>query len=353
MSVGLSSAASVTMSSAERIVAEFRGEPNLAHIITVAGGKGGVGKSIIASNLSIAMAQLGRRVVLVDLDLGAANQHLLLGLKKAPAASVADLLDGSEQDLQAALTPTSVPNLHLVVGTGATVGAANISHTDKRRLLRKLRALDAVVVLDVGAGVHYNAIDFFLLGPQKLIVATPQVTSIHDVYSFLKGAVLRMLKQQAGRAIEAALLEPALLSRESANVRTILTRLRQQRPEFAEKVASLMAMFGASLVGNQVSTARESGVFPSVAKMVKDYLGIELPVLGWMRASQRIHDSVNERRPVMLGAPCAETESFVRMASRLLEEDPRSIEELPEIVLEDAPELTPEPQPALGMSATR
>jgi flagellar biosynthesis protein FlhG len=120
----------------------------VAQVISIGGGKGGVGKSIIASNLAVAIAQLGKHVVLVDLDLGAANQHLLLGVAR-PRAGVPALLEGSVDDVHNALSPTPIPNLSLLAGSGAVLGAANISHTDKQRLIRKLRAIDAVVILDV------------------------------------------------------------------------------------------------------------------------------------------------------------------------------------------------------------
>jgi flagellar biosynthesis protein FlhG len=311
-----------------------------AQVISIAGGKGGVGKSIIASNLAVAIAQLGRHVVLVDLDLGAANQHLLLGVAR-PRAGVPALIEGSVDDVQDAISPTPIPNLSLLAGSGAVLGAANISHTDKQRLIRKLRAIDAVVILDVGAGVAFNALDFFLIGPQKIIVTTPQVTAVHDAYSFLKGAVLRMLRQEANRAIEKALLEPALFSAEATNVRQMLQNLREQKPEFAERVFQRLNRFGGHIIGNQVSDQRHIGIFRSISKMFHDYLGVEVPISGWLKTSQRINESVNERRPLMLGLPCEETRTFRQIAEALLAEHavPED-DDLIDIMFDDPPETT-------------
>jgi flagellar biosynthesis protein FlhG len=316
-------------------------EPSAAaQVISIAGGKGGVGKSIIASNLAVAIAQLGRHVVLVDLDLGAANQHLLLGVAR-PRAGIPALIEGTVDDVNDALSPTPIPNLSLIAGSGAVLGAANISHTDKQRLIRKLRGLDAVVILDVGAGVAFNALDFFLIGPQKIVVTTPQVTAVHDAYSFLKGAVLRMLRQEANRAIEKALLEPALFSAEATNVRQMLQNLREQKPEFAERVFQRLSRFGGHIIGNQVSDQRHIGIFRSISKMFQDYLGVEVPISGWLKTSQRINDSVNERRPLMLGVPCEETRTFRQIAEALLAEHavPED-DELIDIMFDDPPETT-------------
>jgi flagellar biosynthesis protein FlhG len=227
------------------------------------------------------------------------------------------LLEGDGEDLRQALTPTGIPNLSLMAGTGAVLGAADITDEQKRVLLRKLRSLQAVVVLDVGAGIGYNALDFFLLGAHKLIVTTPQVTAIHDAYAFLKSCVLRTLQHSAQRAIESALLEPALLSGESARVVDILARLRAQKPDLADKVFALLQRFGCCLIGNQVTSAAPAGVFHSVSKMMREYLGIDVPILGHLRFSARMHDSVNDRRPVSL-AGGEEARTFRSMADTLL-----------------------------------
>jgi flagellar biosynthesis protein FlhG len=293
---------------------------SVSPIVTVGGGKGGVGKSLIAGNLAVAFAQMGRQVVLADVDLGSANQHLLLGVAR-PRPGIQALLEGDSEDLRQALTPTSIPNLSLLAGTGAVLGAADINDEQKRQLLRKLRALDAVVVLDVGAGIGYNALDFFLLGTHKLVVTTPQVTAIHDAYAFLKSAVLRTLQQTAQQDIESALLEPALLSGESARVVDILARLRAQKPALADKVFATLQHFGCCLMGNQVTSAAPAGVFHSVSKMMREYLGIDVPIIGHLRFSARMHDSVNDRRPVALSAG-EEARTFRSMAQTLLSASP-------------------------------
>jgi flagellar biosynthesis protein FlhG len=290
-------------------------------IISVGGGKGGVGKSIVAANLAATLARTSRkRVVLVDLDLGAANQHLLLGVSKVKPG-VQALMEGSAKEVEDALSPTPVPNLFLLAGSGAVLGAANITYQEKRKLLRKLRQLDALVIVDVGAGVGYNALDFFLLGEQKLVVTTPQVTAIHDSYSFLKGALLRMIGQQANREIESAILEPALTSGAESKVVDIFARLRAQRPELGAKVAQLSQSFGAHLIGNQVSKPSDAGVFWSVTRMMREFLGIEVPVMAMIPGDPAVADSVNDRRPFVLGPPSELGRAIGRIADALMAED--------------------------------
>ena len=289
-----------------------------SHIITVGGGKGGVGKSIVALNLAAAFAQDGYRVVIADMDLGAANQHILLGLRN-PAAGLQALLDKPVNEARSCLSETQVPNLRLLAGTSGMLGAANITGAQKLLLLRKLRALEAdIIIVDVGAGVAYDVLDFFDLGVLKLLVTTPQVTALHDAYAFLKSAALRLFSHIAEEDIDAALLEPATLSTGAQNVVEKLAHLRETRPQLAAKVFAELERFGACMVGNQVFKDADSGVFAAVAHTIHNYLGLNVPVLGWLRASTAVHESVNCRRPLVLDKNTKESAAFHSLAQRLL-----------------------------------
>jgi len=290
--------------------------------ITIGGGKGGVGKSIVASNLALAMAQAGSRVVLVDCDLGAANQHVLFGVDR-PKPGIQGLLDRKIDSLEEGLTPTPHPNLHLVAGTGAAMGAANINHGEKQRIIRRIRSIDAdVILIDVGAGVSFNVLDFFEIGTQRLLVVTPQVTSIQTAYSFLKGSVLRTLHHHAEKASELELLAPASKSGENEKVSQILARVREQSPDLADSIDQILARFGAQLVGNQVFESSQNGIFHAITRMIQSFLGITVPILGTIHASRRIRESVNLRKPMLLGAQADDdTRAFHQMAEALLAED--------------------------------
>lgn len=300
-------------------------------IISVGGGKGGVGKSIVSCNMAVAMAQLGHRTVLADLDLGAANQHLLLGIDR-PLPGIEALLSRTVDDARTGLTPTRIPGLSLLAGTGAVVGAANITHGQKGKIIRKLRALDAdVVIIDCGAGVGYNTLDFFELGAQRLVVTTPQVTAIHDAYSFLKGAVVRTLQHHAQNDRERKLLQDVEGSAEGEKVIDLLARIRNTNPSYAERITKVLENFGAQLVGNQVTSTNQNGIFHAVSKMIRDYLGISVPIVGWLKDSKEIADSVNERSPLILSRDVEYGKALRTMAETLLVEEVPLEEELLEL----------------------
>lgn len=130
-------------------------------IIAIGGGKGGVGKSIIAISIGTENACSGKRVVLADLDLGAANFHTYLGIfDKTP--SLADFILGDVSRIEDVIIDTSVKNLRLISGSRFVPGMANPAHWTKLKIMRHLKTIDTdVLIIDLGAGVHYNTLDFF------------------------------------------------------------------------------------------------------------------------------------------------------------------------------------------------
>jgi flagellar biosynthesis protein FlhG len=310
----------VTTASVTPVRVRSTGDRRRARIIAVGGGKGGVGKSLVAANLAVALAQAGQRVILVDADLGSANQHTLFGISR-PIEGLVAVLDGRAPSLGATLCATEVPGLSLVAGTFATLGAANITHAEKKKLLRKVSELDAdVLVVDVGAGVSFNVLDFFDLGHQRVVVVTPQLTSIQNAYSFLKSSVMRVLGQRAGREEPVELLHSCMggAGNETGRVGDMVARIRAQDPTFARTVEERLAEMRVYLVGNQVFEPGEANIFASVARMMQDYLCVNVTVLGHLRASRAVHDSVARRRPHLVLSSDASAVTIRSMAAALL-----------------------------------
>jgi flagellar biosynthesis protein FlhG len=137
--------------------------------VAIGGGKGGVGKSVVALNLALSIAKLGARVIVVDADLGSANLHTMLGIDR-PGLTLQALLDGRVKDLSEVVLPTGYANLQLVPGSVAVPGAANLHHGRKQKLLRQLEQLDCeIVVIDCGAGIHFNTVDLFTAADMQLL----------------------------------------------------------------------------------------------------------------------------------------------------------------------------------------
>ena len=137
----------------------------MATLISVASGKGGVGKSVVSANLALALAKTGRQVVLADLDVGGADAHIMFGELNPPVTLTDFLNKGVNRLADVAIPITLHPNLRLIPGTGETLATANMVYARKKRLMKQFQELTAdVVVIDIGAGTSYHALDFFLMG---------------------------------------------------------------------------------------------------------------------------------------------------------------------------------------------
>ena len=154
-------------------------------------------------------------MIAVDLDLGGANLHSLFGREHA-RFTVADALRGQIDDYEEALLPTAAPGVRLLSGTRAPLDAANPKYAQKQRLLRHMRRLKARhVVLDLGAGSHFDTLDAFLAADRRILVVTPEPTAIENAHHFLKAAFFRSLRPiarepEVREALEAVLAEARL-----------------------------------------------------------------------------------------------------------------------------------------------
>jgi len=142
----------------------------------VGGGKGGVGKSLVTLLLGASLARFGRRVIMIDADLGGSNLHTLTGIRY-PEYTLADFISRKVETLEQLVMETPVDNLRLISGADDILGIANPKFTQKGKLFAHIGKLEAdFILLDLGAGSSFTTIDFFLYAPNKIVVVTPQVT---------------------------------------------------------------------------------------------------------------------------------------------------------------------------------
>jgi flagellar biosynthesis protein FlhG len=289
-----------------------------ARLIAVAGGKGGVGKSVLAANLSIAMAAAGHRVALVDADIGMGNQHTLLGIAR-PGPGLIGFLKKEVAELDQVAVATGYDNLVLYPSDGAA-GVPMVSHSRKERLMRHISRIDAdVVVLDIGAGAALTALDLFCLADIHILVITGQVTSIQNAYGFLKAALQRLLVRLADTSERRAMMEEGWRDAKPPALLHLAEWLRQRDPELSSFVAALAESLVVRLVGNLLFDKSEHRVPHSIARMIHDFLGVEAEVAGLIPASRRVHDSITQRTPILTLDPyCAASWEIRRVAVRLL-----------------------------------
>ncbi len=168
----------------------------MAVIIPIAGGKGGVGKSVLSTNLSVSLAARCQNVILCDFDFGGANLHTMLGLKNNQNG-LGHFINKIETDMSALVQATGIPNLHFIAGDCLFPGAANIDFFTKQKIIRELTKLQCdYLILDLGAGSAHNIIDFFIMANNGVVIITPEITSVLNSYSFLKSVIYRFCYRQ-------------------------------------------------------------------------------------------------------------------------------------------------------------
>lgn len=154
-------------------------------LLAIASGKGGVGKTWLAISLSQALAQAGRRVLLVDGDLGLANVDVQLGLD--PRHDLSAVLAGRMGVAEAALRhPAGFDILPGRSGSGALAGLEEAALARLIALLRQAAGQWDEVVLDLGAGLDHGVRRLAAAADLLLVVATEEPTSLTDAYAVLK-----------------------------------------------------------------------------------------------------------------------------------------------------------------------
>src|SRR6185503_17352133 len=161
-------------------------------VIAVGGGRGGVGKSIVAVNLAVYLAQLGRSVLLVDADPVGAELHALLGLE-APAPRPPT---EGEDEAELESFPTAVPGLSLLPQTYRAGSTIPTRPGRKAQFIEAVRKLDVdYVVMDLGAGTGPATLDLYLAADLGITVATPEPPSVEAVYRFLRALFQRLVRR--------------------------------------------------------------------------------------------------------------------------------------------------------------
>jgi flagellar biosynthesis protein FlhG len=156
-----------------------------ARVISVVSGKGGVGKTNITVNLALSLIKMGKRVLVMDLDVGMGNVDLILG-RRAPK-HIMDLLQNQLSVWE--IIEEGKEGLHTIAGGRNFGSLARITDEMLNFFLKQLEELETFydfIFLDMGAGATETALKFILSSHEILVIATPEITSITDAYSMMK-----------------------------------------------------------------------------------------------------------------------------------------------------------------------
>jgi flagellar biosynthesis protein FlhG len=281
----------------------------------VGGGKGGTGKTLVAASLGIHLAQTGRRVVLIDGDLGGPNLHSFLGIDP-PRLALSDFIKNRVGSLDEAAVETGVPRLRIVSGARNSLDADSLKHFQKTRLLRLLLWLPAdVVILDLGAGTSLNVLDLFAMADQGLLVILPEPTSVENCYRFLKAAYLRRLQHLCRILGYDPIIDLVLRHRADPpvfNPGEILEEIDRIDSGAATTLQAHLETFSPHLIVNQIRELEDAHLGESMQAASERFMRIPLRFAGAIPHDPVLVRCVKSRRPCLLEYPRSRVAATIR-----------------------------------------
>ena len=255
-------------------------ERRRASVIAITSGKGGVGKSNVAVNLAIKLSAAGKRVVLLDADLGLANADVLCNIDLP-----CNLSHVIARKKELADVMVKAPGgFRLIGGASGLARMADLTDFDRQRIVDALAELEEttdIILIDTGAGISPNVLSFTRAADHVLVLTTPEPTAITDAY-----AVIKVISRSGG--------DGHLLGNGGADRRI-------------------------SLLVNQARSPGEARVVHErIAKVARQFLGVSVLDAGYLYADEQVPFAVRKRTPFVLAAPkCPAATCVTQLAMRL------------------------------------
>jgi flagellar biosynthesis protein FlhG len=271
---------------------------------SIGGGKGGIGKSVFTLGLGISLSRMGKKIILVDADLGGANLHTLMGVR-FPPCTLEDFFLNRVDRLEDVVIETQVEGIGLICGADDILGSANPTYAQKLRILKQIEDLPAdLILLDLGAGTSYNILDFFNYSHARICIMTNQATSLQNVYGFIKSALYRQIAREFAKDHDVLRLvlqtEASPSEGKIESVKELLLQLQEGGEERLTRFSQLLAAFELFLVVNMVKEDPDLQAARIIEKVCGSYLSFVPKMLGHISYDPAIEKAVNQMVPFPL-----------------------------------------------------
>ena len=294
-------------------------------IWAVGGGKGGVGKSLVSVLLALDIARRGKKTILIDVDLGGANLHTMMGIK-TPARTLNDLVMRKYDSMDQICIKTGIQNLELVCGASEILSLANPQYAQKHKIVQNIFSLSAdCVILDLGAGTSYNVLDFFLIADYPIVVLTPQPISIQNAYGFVRNTVYRKLSRLSAQQPSLLnLIKSAMDPKNDKQMRTIHDLFESIREShnsrIVEQLKKAIRNIRPWVLTNMAREERDNNAGRIIQLVSEKYLTIQARQLGAVDYDASIERMVSQMRAVSkLGIESPARTNAHNIVNRLLQ----------------------------------
>ncbi len=271
-------------------------------IIAFGGGKGGVGKSFMTTNIGTMLAQSGKTVILIDADLGGANLHTSVGIPH-PSRTLNDFIKKRVESIQDVILPTKIPNMSIICGASDILSLSNPKYTQKMKLIRSINTLKAdYILLDLGAGSYSNVIDFFIMSPVGVIVIEPGISSFENAYGFIKSCVYRQLTNlvKSNKDLVKTLTEGTDPRSEKTfkNVEELIAYVHEIDSDLSWKCKQWLQSFRPFLISNKMERGQKDSHTGGFIKIVEKYLNVDIEFLGRVWRNNELIKYANTMMPI-------------------------------------------------------
>lgn len=286
-------------------------------VIAVGGGRGGVGKTLLAVNLGVYFAQLGREVVVCDADPFGSNLHAVLGLASPPLATPEQVEEGAAEPVA-----TTVPGLRLLPSAFDPITATPLRPSRRSHWTSQVARLDVdYVILNLGASVSPTSLDLFLGADVGVCMAAPEPLAIETTYRFFRALYSRALRRALMKErYKLRLVERTVAALPTlASPREVVAALKRYDEAVASMAAYELAMLAPRLVIGQTRLRSDLELGPAMAAVSQRFLGIGLDYLGHIEHDDAVWLTVRRRRPLLIDSPTSKSaRNLERVARRIL-----------------------------------
>ncbi len=298
----------------------FEGAPGSVRsrrVIAVGGGRGGVGKTLLAVNLGVYFAQLGRDVVVCDADPFGSNLHAVLGLDSQPLATTTAMEEGTVD-----LVATTVPGLRLLPTAYDPLTATPARTSRSAPFLKQLVGLEVdYVIVNLGASSSSHALDVFLQADVGICVTAPEPLAIETTYRFCRSLYLRTLR----RALMKERFKLRLVEKVISALPALATppQIAAEIKRFDDSVAAIaaqeMGRITPRLVVGQTRLKSDLELGPAMTMVAERFLGMPLDYLGQIEHDDAVWLTVRRRQPLLIDSPTSKSaRNIERVARRIL-----------------------------------